>query len=877
MRRLFFILLLLFFQGIFSQTTFSGIITGELNRTISGATITVSDLFTDTIVSFDISSEKGEYIIQCNSKSDSLYLEVSFIGYTKIIKKIANRSQKNNFKLRESNEELKEVVIKSLLPITRNGDTLKYAVSAFKSKKDRVIADVLAKMPGIQVESDGKILYEGKPIQKYYIEGIDLLEGKYNLANNNLPADAVSKVEILENHQPIKLLDSLVSSDKTSLNIKLKNKVAFTGQAIMGAGFTPALWDVNITPMLFGKDYQMISTYQSNNTGNNVVNQLKKLTINLLDDFNNGLQKRDWLDIREISHPPFKENFWLDNKAHLISLNYLKRIKKNTDFKVNISYSNDINNQIGKTNTIFYAKDRVNIKESIENNSISNVLKAELVYEENKKNSYLKNTFEGNKYWSFKNGIVKLNDEIINQQLDNPFKSFGNKLKWIFPFKKELITFKSIIGYTKTPQNLIIPPNVFGEFINVNEIEKVNQNINLTAFFTDNSVSLTKGYKNLSVSSKLGILFEDKKLNSEVKTYKKGAFNLFSPNFNNNIIFNKINSYVEFNSKYKKGKWEIGLNLPSRSIFLQQENNTAKKKELIKFVFEPELRIKRKINNFWRASISGSLTNDFGDINQLYDNYIIEDYRNIKKYNSPISENNRQNIYVGVFHRKALKSFFMNIFYSYNRTKKNLLLTTNLNENGFSELIFLKQDNININNSLNIRISKFFKELKTTIISHVNFSTDKNDLFINNVLNRVNNNRMGLKTTIDSELNNWFSINSKLEWSRSNIKFSDNSINGINNQNYSMNFVFYLDSNKLVKLENSMYKSTFSMDEMENFFLNLKYRYTMKKRKIDFEVKLSNLLNTKSYTTNSINSFQSITTEYSIRPRQFFFSVKFGL
>jgi hypothetical protein len=71
---------------------------------------------------------------------------------------------------------------------------------------------------------DGKILYQGKAINKYYIEGLDLLEGKYNLANDNLPYQEVSQ-QILENHQPIKTLDSLQFSDRTALNIKLKTPI----------------------------------------------------------------------------------------------------------------------------------------------------------------------------------------------------------------------------------------------------------------------------------------------------------------------------------------------------------------------------------------------------------------------------------------------------------------------------------------------------------------------------------------------------------------------------------------------------------------------------------------------------------------------------
>jgi hypothetical protein len=98
-------------------------------------------------------------------------------------------------------------------------------VNSFSKEQDRSIGDVLKRMPGIEVLPDGKILYQGKAINKYYIEGLDLLEGKYNLANDNLPYQEVSQVQILENHQPIKTLDSLQFSDRTALNIKLKTPI----------------------------------------------------------------------------------------------------------------------------------------------------------------------------------------------------------------------------------------------------------------------------------------------------------------------------------------------------------------------------------------------------------------------------------------------------------------------------------------------------------------------------------------------------------------------------------------------------------------------------------------------------------------------------
>ena len=146
------------------------------------------------ILAYAISDNNGEYSLNINSELDSLQVNVSYIGYAKQSRIISNKNQVLNFNLLESTEKLKEVIVKSA-SITKRGDTINYSVNSFKDQKDRVIADVLRKLPGIEVLVDGKILYQGKPIQKYYIEGLDLLEGKYNLANNNLPVSSVSKVQ----------------------------------------------------------------------------------------------------------------------------------------------------------------------------------------------------------------------------------------------------------------------------------------------------------------------------------------------------------------------------------------------------------------------------------------------------------------------------------------------------------------------------------------------------------------------------------------------------------------------------------------------------------------------------------------------------------
>ena len=71
-----------------------------------------------------------------------------------------NETQVLNFTLNEKATEIKEVKLKTKL-ITKRGDTISYDLKSFESKADRTLADVLKKIPGIEVNKDGSVLYQG--------------------------------------------------------------------------------------------------------------------------------------------------------------------------------------------------------------------------------------------------------------------------------------------------------------------------------------------------------------------------------------------------------------------------------------------------------------------------------------------------------------------------------------------------------------------------------------------------------------------------------------------------------------------------------------------------------------------------------------------
>ena len=93
-------------------------------------------------------------------------------------------------------------------------------------------------MPGIDVQGSGQITYKGKPINKFYIENLDMLQGRYGIATNNISANDIATIQVLENHQPIKALEKTQFSNDAAINLKIKEgkKGIFSMMAMLGLG-----------------------------------------------------------------------------------------------------------------------------------------------------------------------------------------------------------------------------------------------------------------------------------------------------------------------------------------------------------------------------------------------------------------------------------------------------------------------------------------------------------------------------------------------------------------------------------------------------------------------------------------------------------------
>ena len=203
-----------------AQMRITGTVTDKKGDPLTGVILQVRSNNTNKMIRFGKTDNKGSFSIEANANS---YLEVSMLGFKK--QRINNPTATKKFLRIVMQEEaiaLKEVTVKAS-KVRLRGDTITYNIATFADQNDRSIGDVLAHIPGFEVnKQNGEIKYEGKPISKFYIEGLDMLGSKYGVATNSLPQVDIGTVEVMRNHQPVRVLEDFTFTDDAAVNIRMK-------------------------------------------------------------------------------------------------------------------------------------------------------------------------------------------------------------------------------------------------------------------------------------------------------------------------------------------------------------------------------------------------------------------------------------------------------------------------------------------------------------------------------------------------------------------------------------------------------------------------------------------------------------------------------
>ncbi|MBW3518044.1 carboxypeptidase-like regulatory domain-containing protein [Flavobacterium sp. NKUCC04_CG] len=843
---------------------------------LSGTNVTITNHHKE-ILGFAITDSHGDFSIQLdNIAYSNLFINARKLGYTLYSQPIDNKTQQIRISLVYESTLLDELLIVNKRPIIRDQNTLIYNVESFSEQKDRSIGDVIAKLPGIEVLTDGRILYQGTPIEKYYIEEMDLLEGKYNLANDNLSHKVVTSVEILENHQPIKILDNIVYSNSASINIRLKKETTLTGVAIAELGGKPLLWGANITPMLFRKNLQSLFSYQANNTGHNLARQLKTLTLqDLKEQINSNTEKPDNLvQLVSPAIPPISEKRYLDNNTHLFTGNILKKLKNQSEIRFNLSYLNDYQKQLASsTTTYFLPQGDMLIEEAMNNKIFTNSLETNLTYHKNTADNFLKNSFKTDLHWDNQNGIVQMNAIQNNQNLSNPNFSLSNQFKWIIPIGQSLLAFYSFSNFTHTPQSLYMTSQQLMHPLNGTDEIRTNQEITRNTLQTNNYTEYLKKIKNFTIETRAGLSLITRYTNSQL--YESESLSWDWENQNKQFS-NSHRYYLQTDITHKSKKWETRVKLP---INYQKEavNDRVNKKTLqaAGIVINPQFQIQYDWNLDWQWNTSVGYNNEFQTAASLLPGTVMKNYRSFQKMDFPIYRTDNYSIISRINYRNPFKSIFFSSSYTFTLTESPLLFHNLILENGTNFLTTSELNNSSTNHSVNTKISKYFKHINSTVSLGIDFKLLRTDQLVNEVVlvSKHKNWKPNLK--INTRFSDIITVDYAVE-----THFNSNKI--IQKQNtlvvsQALKLHLYPTTNHYIGFSTEHYYNDFVSTNNHNFYLDCLYRYSITKRKIDLEVRISNILNEAYYINSSFSDFYFYQSTFNIRPQQAMVAVKFNL
>lgn len=134
---------------------------------------------------------------------------------------------------------LQEVIIKTGSPIKIKGDTTVYTADSFKVSANANVEELLKKLPGIQVDKDGKIKAMGQTVEKVLVDGEEFFGDDPGMAVKNLRADAVKEVQVFDKKSEQAEFTG-IDDGKTqkTINLKLKDdkKKGYFGKIDVSGG-----------------------------------------------------------------------------------------------------------------------------------------------------------------------------------------------------------------------------------------------------------------------------------------------------------------------------------------------------------------------------------------------------------------------------------------------------------------------------------------------------------------------------------------------------------------------------------------------------------------------------------------------------------------
>ncbi len=843
--------------------------------------VSISLLQADSLtVSFAMTDRNGHFSVTVPNGKKVKFLCITCMGYAPKWVSTLNYNKDSEVRLQPKDIIIKEVKFVSKR-LKLDGDTLTYSVNGFSMPQDRTIGDVLKKLPGIEVANDGRIKYQGKAINKFYIEGLNLLEGRYNLATNNLSAKAVKEIQVLENHQAIAALRGKSFSENAAINLVLEDKAKahFIGTVNVGLGVEEQkgkmLWDNRLLGMLFNAHIQNLSMYKNNNTGIDIGEELKVLTIDQIDQTNQMRtmsQEHDILSPISVGSPDLDQQRYYFNDSHLFTVNNLWRLKKGHDLRIQASYLHDREKQDGSSvSTYFLPGQTLTIDESVHAIHSKDEIEGELTYNINNKKIFLKNSLKWQVRFGDNNGWMQTNGKAVNQTTDLDKQVLTNDFQLIRNFGKNVFHLSSMNMYSNLPQHLIVTPGQYAGSLNGGEeYNSMQQDLRLRSFGSYTYTSFLHKLFGMYIEYRAGLKIKDQSLHSMFNTSGSLFPEASRDSFLNRSHFTETNLYIVPSLSYQNYSFKGNVSITATMANLYQCSRTVTnyKGDENHLLFEPAINLEYIFSALWKINGNFTYNHNYSDIYDLYPGYIFTSYRSSYAHGNDLSLRKSMDFHGGINFKNPIKGSFFNLSGYYTPEHRNMLLSSRFN-GILQQTVSIKQGVNSERFGVNADYSKSFSFCKTIIRLSGNYSGTEDTQLWSGALTKFRSDNINSSVTLFMQpcrYINWEAVSSYLYSAMETLEPEKKEYSPVRSFHHKLTLNVIPSDKWQIKWRNEFYHST-DKGLKSSFFSDLSLSYLFKNSELQFSS--MNLFNNNEYQLRNIGSLSESVSMNTLRPRQF--------
>lgn len=750
--------------------------------------------------------------------------------------------------LKQANYHLKASSVKQKV-IQEHGDTTVFYAQNFRDGMEKNAADVLKKLPGVTVTPSGGIIHSGQYINKFYVEGMDLMGSRYGVVTNNLNPDDIASIEIYRNHQPVKILKDITVSSRSAINIILKQSVKNTwlisGDALFGAPVFPSFHTRGMLSR-FGKQAQNLFLLKGNNLGKDVDTEIREqsyfgktgaflITSDSDSDFSTVLSP--------INNPlNLPQMYWYDNLTGLLSINHLTKTGKDGQLKFQFHAAAEKYKEEGFSVEMVHlpGQDIIQIEEGKQITDTKYYFSALADYAKNTASLFLENEFSISGQLRNQIGLLSQNTSTPYQGYKLPSLKIYNNLRISIPLNNQ-----KVLSFSSNNQ---VISNQHGALYRVNENE-FTQNYKLRSFNSKNNITHSISLENHKINLNANLDFKYTDINT---TFHVAAFG----------------SGITLTDRFYAGRVQFTTSLPVSIHLLLSSVGKYFYPELT-----PRLNILYPISNFWDLSANAQWELSRSKEVSLFPDPVIRTYRTTVSADS-LAQNNKINTSVTVRFSDTPNLFYSSLSLHHMQSRRNRQ-TANRYNGQFQHLYYLNQPTSQSSSGINASIKKYFG-IKTFVIEGLAsfIHSSSRELLQEKELFWFSNN---INTTLSASFHpvNWLTVSGKgvftKEWTRGSFEGNFHSID--------IDCELRLQPVKQLKIDSQFY---FRRDYIDNVviadnkpFINLEISWKFPAFILTAECR--NILGVNEYRREYIKAYRSYSSTNKLRGRCFLLGIQMQL